>query len=130
MNVFNENCHCVSVHFTFLTETARSLVRLLFEYFTSAVNKHRSDLHAWWRIEQSQEAEFEIRVPSAFLCSQSPLLAPGVFPNYSIKTCAQHQGRILRACKAGSTTFRRRRLGAADYAPGLLGAWTFRRRDF
>ena len=22
------------------------------------------------------------------------------------------------------------RLGAADYAPGLLGAWTFRRRDF
>ena len=22
------------------------------------------------------------------------------------------------------------RLGAADYAPGILGAWTFRRRDF
>ena len=43
MNVFNEVCHCASVHFTFLTETARSLVRLLFEYFTSAVNKHRSE---------------------------------------------------------------------------------------
>ena len=37
--------------------------------------------------------------------------------------------------RLGSTTFRRGRLGAgrlgaADYAPGLLGAWTFRRRDF
>ena len=35
----------------------------------------------------------------------------------------------------GSTTFRRGRLGAgrlgaADYAPGLLGSGTFRRRDF
>ena len=35
----------------------------------------------------------------------------------------------------GSTTFRRGRsgagrLGAADYAPGLLGAWTFMRLDF
>ena len=37
-------------------ETARSLVRLLFEYFTSAVNKHRSDLHAWWRIEQESRS--------------------------------------------------------------------------
>ena len=60
MNVFNEVCRCVSVHFIFLTETARSLsrslVRLLFEYFTSAVNKHRSDLHAWWRIEQESRS--------------------------------------------------------------------------
>ena len=42
-------------------------------------------------LSRSQEAEIEIRVPSAFLCSQSPLLAPGVFPNHSIKTCAQQK---------------------------------------
>ena len=30
----------------------------------------------------------------------------------------------------GSTNFRRGRLGTADYAPGLLGTGTFRRRDF
>ena len=38
-------------------------------------------------------------------------------------------------CSARTVTIRRGRLGAgrlgaADYAPGLLCAWTFRRRDF
>ena len=42
---------------------------------------------------------------------------------------------VVKPVYMGSTTFRRGRLctgrlGAADYAPGLLCAWTFMRRDF
>ena len=43
--------------------------------------------------------------------------------------------QILAHCIRRSTTLRRGclgagRLGTADYAPRLLGVWTFMRRDF
>ena len=57
----------------------------------------------------------------------------GDYRNIFLPNIGENQKKVLPSeleDPGGSTTFRHGRLGVADYAPGLLGAWTFMRRDF